>query len=520
LSPIDSFSCATIFIPNHHRTQSKMDFGKLVGNLRHTFKSNLTKDLAFRREQLNNFYRMIVENEKRIVTALHQDLRKCEYETNICEILLLKNEVRLMIDNLNKFAKQRPITKTLGTLFDNVYTRPEPLGVVLIISAWNYPIYLTLTPLIGAIAAGNCAIIKPSELSPASATLIEELVEKFLDQRCFKVVNGGKEETTSLLNERFDKILYTGSTRVGKIVYQKAAEHLTPCVLELGGKSPCYVADDAMGQIEEIAKRIAFGKTVCLGQTCVAPDYILCSREMQDKLVESIPKAIAKNYGSANPEDSNEICRIINETHFERLRNLIESSRDKVAVGGHLNKDKLWISPTILTNINGDEPIMQEEIFGPLLPIKVVNSVDEAIEFINAREKPLSLYIFSTNDRIKNRILNETSSGSVCINDTLLQLTVETLPFGGVGHSGMGAYHGKASFDTFSHEKSIMDHSMNPIVKMLEMSRYAPYTNLKSTVLRELLTYRWTPDLGVFSTVLWFIFGLASAVAAQLFTRK
>jgi len=497
-----------------------MDFSKLVGNLRQTFKSQVTKDLKFRRDQLKNFHRMILENEGRIITALHQDLNKCEFETRFSELTLLKNEIRLMIDNLNKFAQKRSVSKNMVSLFDSVFTRPEPFGVVLIISAWNYPIYLTLTPLVGAIAAGNCAVIKPSELSPNTAKLIQELVSKFLDQSCYVVVNGGKEETGNLLNERFDKILYTGSTRVGKIVYQKAAEHLTPCVLELGGKSPCYVSDDALGHIEMIAKRISFGKTVCVGQTCVAPDYVLCSRRAQEMLVEWIPRVIAQHYGSANPEDSNEICRIVNDMHFERLKNLVESSRNKVVVGGHFNKEKRWISPTILTDIQGDEPIMQEEIFGPILPIKVVENLDEAINFINAREKPLSLYIFSTSEKVKNRLLNETSSGSVGINDTLLHLTIENLPFGGVGFSGMGAYHGQSSFDTFSHQKSVMDHSMNKIVETLEMSRYGPYSNFKKLVLNELLTYRWVPGLSWFSGLIWFFLGLASAAFAQVFTRK
>lgn len=233
--------------------------------------------------------------------------------------------------------------------------------------------------------------------------------------------------------------------------------------------SPCYIADDALDQAHILAKRLSFGKTVCLGQTCVAPDYVLCSRKVQDKLVELIPKVIAEQYGSANPEDSNELCRIINDNHFERLKNLVESSRNKVAFGGHFNKAKRWVSPTILTNVTGDEPVMQEEIFGPILPIKVVESLDEAIDFINDREKPLSMYIFTKNDKIKNRLLKETSSGSVCVNDCLLQLTIENLPFGGVGSSGMGSYHGQASFDTFSHERSVMDHSMNKIVEVLEM---------------------------------------------------
>lgn len=495
-----------------------MDFSKLVNDLRVTFRSQITKDLNFRRDQLKAFLRMVDENEKRIITALHQDLNKCDFETNFCELTLLRNEIRLMIDNLNKYAKNRPVQKNMASLFDSVFIKPEPLGVILIISAWNYPIYLTLTPLVGAIAAGNCAIIKPSELAPASAKLMEELVAKFLDQNCYTVVNGGKDETTALLNERFDKIMYTGSTRVGKIVYQRAAEHLTPCVLELGGKSPCYISDDILNQADVLFQRLAFGKTVCLGQTCVAPDYVLCSKTVQDKIVEMVPKIIESQFGP-NPEDSNELCRIVNDNHFERLKGLIESSKSKVAYGGKYNKEKRWISPTILTNITGDEPIMQEEIFGPILPIKVVENLDEAIEFINAREKPLSLYIFSNNNKIKKRILNETTSGSVCVNDTLLQLTIENLPFGGVGHSGMGSYHGQASFDVFSHERSVLDHSMNPIVKILEMSRYTPYSNVKKLVLTQLLTYRWLPDLSI-SSILWFFLGLVSSVMAQIFVSK
>ncbi|XP_060703709.1 aldehyde dehydrogenase family 3 member A2-like isoform X2 [Hemiscyllium ocellatum] len=358
------------------------------------------------------------------------------------------------------------------TLMDTVYIHREPLGVVLIIGAWNYPLALIVQPLIGAIAAGNAAVLKPSEVSENTARLLGELLPQYLDKDLYPVINGGVAETTELLKQQFDHILYTGSTNVGRIVMEAAAKHLTPVTLELGGKSPCYI--DADCDLDVACRRIAWGRYTNSGQTCIAPDYILCSNNIQDEVVKKIGSAISEFYG-ADPKKSPDYARIINKRHFKRLMSLLEGVN--VMFGGQSDEEDLYIAPTIATDVDPSSRIMQEEIFGPLLPIVTVNNADEAIHFINKRDKPLALYIFSHNKTLIKRMIAETSSGGVTVNDCLIHYSVDTLPFGGVGKSGTGAYHGKFSFETFSHRRACVLKSLG--MERMNSVRYAPATDSK-----------------------------------------
>ncbi len=339
------------------------------------------------------------------------------------------------------------------------------------IGPWNYPIQLLLSPLVGAIAAGNAAVLKPSELAPASAAALAELVPRYLDTACIRVIEGGVPETEELLAERFDYIFFTGSTRVGRIVMEAAAKHLTPVTLELGGKSPCIVARDA--DMDVAARRIAWGKLVNAGQTCVAPDYVLVDAAAADSLVHRLEAAIRDFYGD-DPRQSPDFARIVSPAHHARLCSFFEDG--DVVVGGAADPDDRYVAPTILRNVRPDAKVMQEEIFGPILPVLTVESVDEAIEFVNAREKPLALYVFTRDKATSRRVVERTSSGGACINDVVAHLGVPDLPFGGVGESGMGAYHGRHGFETFSHRKAVLDKStlVDPAL------RYPPYVENKT----------------------------------------
>lgn len=356
----------------------------------------------------------------------------------------------------------------------------DPLGVVLIIGAWNYPVQLTLLPMVAAIAAGNAVIVKPSELSPHTAQLLADLFPKYLDKDFFRVVNGGVAETTKLLEQKLDFILYTGNGVVGRIIMAAAAKNLTPVCLELGGKSPVVVLDDA--DPVNAARRIAWGRFVNVGQTCIAPDYVLCSPAMEKKLVPQLEAAIKEYYGE-DPQKSDSYGRMVNANHFRRVSGLIE--KEKVALGGQTDEAGLYIAPTVMTGITAESPAMQQEIFGPLLPILNIGSVDEAITFINDRDKPLSLYVFGKSSSQIKKVLTSTSSGSVVVNDTLMQAGVPTLPFGGVGASGMGSYHGKHGFDMMSHAKATMIKSQG--LETPQKMRYPPYTDKKIGMLRRLM---------------------------------
>lgn len=443
-----------------------------VQRLREAFRAGRSRPLKFRLQQLQALRRMVEEREKELLAALRADLCKSELNAFSHEVITILGEIDFVLKNLPEWVTPQPAKKTLLTLMDEAYVQPEPLGVVLIIGAWNYPLVLTIQPLIGAIASGNAAIIKPSELSENTAKVLAKLLPQYLDQDLYVVINGGIQETTELLKERFDHIFYTGSTAVGKIVMEAAAKYLTPVTLELGGKSPCYIDKDC--DLDVTCRRIAWGKYMNCGQTCIAPDYILCEPSLQTQIVQKIKETVKEFYGD-NVKESPDYERIINLRHFKRLQSLLEGQ--KIAFGGETDEATRFIAPTILTDVNPETKVMQEEIFGPILPIVPVENADEAIKFINDREKPLAFYVFSHNNKLIKRMIDETSSGGVTANDVIMHFTLNSLPFGGVGSSGMGAYHGKHSFDTFSHLrpcllKSLRGESANKL-------RYPPNSQSK-----------------------------------------
>ncbi|XP_057272040.1 aldehyde dehydrogenase family 3 member A2 isoform X3 [Pezoporus wallicus] len=445
---------------------------QVVGRARAAFNSGRSRALEFRMQQLKALKRMVQEKEKDILAAIRADLHKSEPNAYCHEILGLLGELALVMDKLKSWAAPQPVKKNLLTMRDEAYIFPEPLGVVLIIGAWNYPFALIIHPLIGAIAAGNAVVVKPSEISENTSQLLADLLPQYLDQELYPVVTGGVSETTELLTQRFDHILYTGNSTVGKIVMAAAAKYLTPVTLELGGKSPCYIDTDC--DLAVACRRITWGKYMNCGQTCIAPDYILCNPSIQSSVVENIKAALQEFYGE-DVKSSPDYERVINKRHFRRILGLMEGQ--KIAHGGEVDEASCFIAPTILTDVSPESKVMEEEIFGPVLPIVTVNNVDEAIEFINHREKPLALYVFSNSKKLIKRVISETSSGGVTGNDVIMHYLLSTLPFGGVGNSGMGAYHGKHSFETFSHHRSclIKDLKMESTNKL----RYPPGSQKK-----------------------------------------
>ncbi|XP_077901618.1 aldehyde dehydrogenase family 3 member B2 isoform X1 [Ictidomys tridecemlineatus] len=393
------------------------------------------------------------------------------------EFILCQNEVDLALRSLHTWMKDEPVATNLFTKLHSAFIHKEPFGLVLIIAPWNYPLNLTLVPLVGAIAAGNCVVLKPSEISKGTEKVLAEVLPRYLDQSCFAVVLGGPEDTGRLLEHRFDHILFTGSPRVGKIVMAAAAKHLTPVTLELGGKNPCYVDDDCDPQT--VANRVTWFRYFNAGQTCVAPDYVLCSPETRERLLPALQSAITRFYGD-DPQSSPNLGRIISQKHFKRLQGLLGCGR--VAIGGQSDEGELYIAPTVLVDVQETEPVMQEEIFGPILPLVTVRSLDEAIDFINRREKPLALYAFSNSSQVVNQVLEGTSSGNFGGNEGFIYMTLPSLPLGGVGHSGMGRYHGKFSFDTFSHHRACV---LAPSgLERLNGIRYPPYGHWSQKLIR------------------------------------
>jgi aldehyde dehydrogenase (NAD+) len=437
----------------------------LVQQQRAFFNAGRTKDIEFRLAQLNALREAIKEQQDQIMAAVKADLNKPGVEAYMTEIGVVR-EINFAIKHLRSWAKPKSVALPLEQMPAQAKIYPEPLGVALIISPWNYPFHLMIAPLVGAIAAGNCALLKPSELAPETSRVIASLIQKTFDPAYIAVLEGGIEVSQAVLDEKFDHIFFTGSTAIGKIVMQAAAKHLTPVTLELGGKSPCIV--DADIDLEHAAKRIVWGKFINAGQTCVAPDYLLVDRRIKSALLEAIKAKLQEFYGD-NPATSPDYGRIINAKQFDRLSNLL--SDGKIAIGGETIAAEKYIAPTIIDSVTWDDWIMQDEIFGPILPMLEYETLEEAIAQINARPKPLALYIFSKNPQIQQQVLQQTSSGGVCINDTIMQSAPSTLPFGGVGASGMGSYHGKAGFDTFSHFKSVLS---KPFWLDLPW-RYAPY---------------------------------------------
>ena len=424
---------------------------RLVDAVTQRFNEGRTRPLAWRREQLAKLAEFVTAEESAIQAALREDLGRHPFETYVAELWPLLLEIADARKHLKAWAAPRRVPTPLPIQPASATVRPEPLGVVLIIAPWNLPLNLTLAPLVGAIAAGNCAVLKPSELTPATSNLLAERLPRYLDPECFPVVQGGVPETTALLEQRFDHIFYTGGGRVARVVLTAAAKHLTPTTLELGGKSPCIVDDSA--KLRVTAKRIVWGKCLNAGQVCVAPDYVLVSEEKHDALVEELKAAIVELYGT-DPQSSPNYARIVNERHFDRLTALI--SDDQVAHGGQSDRGKKYIAPTLMTGVRPEDAVMQEEIFGPILPILKVRDTDEAIEFVNRRDKPLALYLFAEDREVQEQVLSRTSSGGVTLNHTVFHVSHGGLPFGGVGASGMGSYHGKWGFDTFSHLKPVL----------------------------------------------------------------
>lgn len=415
------------------------------------FNTHKTKNLKFRKQQLKLLSKNIKNHENELLDALYKDLGKSKVEAYATEIGMLLKSIKLMRKELKNWSKTKQTDTPLYLFPTKSYIKKEPYGTVLIIGPFNYPVQLVFEPLIGAIAAGNTAIVKPSELTPHVAIVIKDIIEDTFDEAYVSVVEGGIEETQTLLSLPFDYMFFTGSEKVGKIVYEAAARKLIPVTLELGGKSPVIVDDTA--NIKVASERISFGKFTNAGQTCVAPDYILVQRKVKNDLIKALKKTITEFYGE-NIEKSPDFGRIVNQKHFNRLNDLIQIHKDNVVFGGNSSKEDLYIEPTLLDNITNDNKIMKEEIFGPILPIITYDNFDEVLEIIQSKSKPLSLYLFSEDENMTHRVVEELSFGGGAINDTLMHLANPNLPFGGVGSSGIGQYHGKYSSDTFSHMKS------------------------------------------------------------------
>ncbi|MBD0740988.1 aldehyde dehydrogenase family protein [Streptomyces sp. CBMA152] len=427
-----------------------------VARLRATFRTGRTKPVEWRTTQLRRLREMLTERGGELVDALHADLGKSSAEAQRTEIGFTVREIDHTLDHLAEWLRPEPAPVPAHLGEATARTQYDPLGVVLVIAPWNYPAQLLLTPMIGALAAGNAVVAKPSELAPATSAVLARLLPQYLDADAVAVVEGGIPETTALLAERFDHIFYTGNGAVGRIVMTAAVQHLTPVTLELGGKSPVFVDRDA--DIATVAARLAAGKFLNAGQTCVAPDYVLTDPETARALETALVTAIEALYG-ADPQASAEYGRIVNERHFDRLSSLLDSGR--LVIGGQGDRATKYLAPTVLADVDPKSPVMQEEIFGPVLPIVTVADLDEAIEFINDRDKPLALYAFTESDTTKRRLADETTSGGLGIGLPLAHLTVSDLPFGGVGESGMGNYHGRYSIETFSHRKAILEKALS-----------------------------------------------------------
>ena len=448
----------------------------IVERLRQTFDSGRTRPLDWRRGQLQAVHDMVAAEGEVLVEALQADLRKPTLEAWAADIGSIKMEAKSTIKQLKKWT--RPEKIGLLPIPGRMRVIREPLGVALIISPWNYPVQLLLSPLLGAIAAGNCVMLKPSEITPHTSAALAAMVPKYLDTDAIALVEGSVEETTALLEERWDHIFYTGNGTVGRIVMQAAAKHLTPVTLELGGKSPCIV--DKNVDVKITAHRIAWGKFMNAGQTCIAPDYVLVHRDREEELIEELKNCVTEFYGD-DPKASPDFARIVNERHHRRISRLIKDGTP--AFGGENDEADCYVAPTVLRGVTADSAAMNEEIFGPVLPVLPIDDIDEAIAMVNRGDKPLALYLFTRDSKVEEDVLSRTSSGGVCVNGTILHIGVPALPFGGVGESGMGAYHGKHTFETFSHRKSVLTRDMRFDPKMM----YPPYSDFKTRMLKRFL---------------------------------
>ena len=451
----------------------------LVSRLRETFESGRTRPLAWRRAQLEGLRALARENGDELVAALQADFGKPTLEAWTTDVAIVAGEADQALKNLSRWTRPEKVKTPLSQMPGRARLIREPLGVVLLIAPWNYPVQLLLCPFVGALAAGNCAVLKPSEVSANTSAVLAALVPRYLDPECVAIVEGGVPETTALLEQRFDHIMYTGNAHVARVVMKAAAKHLTPVTLELGGKSPCIVDESA--DIDVAARRIAWGKFLNAGQTCIAPDYVLVHESREEELVTKLAQAVRSFYGD-DPRSTPDYARIASTRHHRRLTAMLKDEAE-VVVGGVGDEEERYLAPTVLRQVSPDSAVMQEEIFGPILPVLRIRDVDQAIDFVNAREKPLALYVFTSSPDVEQRVLERTSSGGVCVNHVIWQVAHPNLPFGGVGESGMGSYHGRQSFETFSHAKAVVSKTTRVDPKML----YPPYGKLKTRLVKKLV---------------------------------
>lgn len=450
----------------------------LVQKQRRFFESGDTWNLDFRICMLKHLQDEIVKRQEEVFIALKKDLGKSFMESYMCEVGLTLNEISYMCKHLRRFARRKYVPIPLGQFASTSYVQHCPYGTVLIMSPWNYPFLLTMEPLIDAIAAGNTVIVKPSAYAPATAKVAEEIIRNVFPERYVALVQGGRAENTFLLEQKFDYIFFTGSKSVGREVMRRAAEHLTPVTLELGGKSPCIV--DQTANIRLAARRIVFGKFLNCGQTCVAPDYVYCHKLVKDKLIRAIKEEIIRQFGSV-PLENTDYGKMINRKHFDRVCSLIDE--EKIVMGGKARKEDLRIEPTVLNGVTWNDEVMQEEIFGPVLPILTFDRLDQVIEEVNKHPQPLALYLFTKRKQYADRVFRLCRFGGGCINDTVIHLATPYMGFGGVGESGMGAYHGREGFETFSHKKSVVDKKTWMDLPV----RYQPYTPLAGKLVQKIL---------------------------------
>ncbi len=454
------------------------DIASAVAATRATFESGRTRPMEWRLEQLDGLIRMPEEEADRFEEALAADVGKPSLEAFASDIGTPASEIAVIRKNAPKWAKPRRVSLPLTSLPGKGYIHPEPLGVALIIAPWNYPIQLLLNPMAAAIAAGNAVVAKPSELAPATSAALAELIPRYCDSDAITVVEGDASASTALLEQRFDHIFFTGSTQIGRVVYEAAAKHLTPVTLELGGKSPVLIDDSA--NVSVAARRLAWGKWLNAGQTCVAPDYVLVTEKHRDALVEAMQQSFVGFADGSGTKDNDEYASIVTERHAARLAGLLNDHGGTVAFGGECDPQERYVEPTVIVDPDPESSLMTEEIFGPILPVITVESMDDAVEFVNAREKPLALYVFADDDKVADRLIADTTAGGSCINHVIQHLLPPDLPFGGVGSSGMGRYHGRSGFDTFSNLRSVLKKGAKPDPKLL----YPPYTSFKTKLIR------------------------------------
>ncbi len=457
-----------------------MDISKITEEQKRFFNTGKTLDVDFRIATLKRLKKAILKHEDEINQALKKDLGKSAAESYMCETGMTLSEISYQLSHIRKWSKSQVKPTGMANFHGKSFTVHEPYGSVLIMSPWNYPFMLCMEPLAGAIAAGNCCVLKPSAYSPATSAVIKQIISEIYPEKYVAVVEGGRAENAELLDQEFDYIFFTGGVNVGRLVMEKASAHLTPVTLELGGKSPCII--DSSANLKLAAKRLVFGKYLNCGQTCVAPDYVLVDEKIKDEFVALVRLQIRKQFGT-DPLLNPDYGKIINQKHFDRLTGLIAASKEKVICGGNTDPEALRISPTVMVDVTPDDAVMQEEIFGPIMPVLTYHSLSEAERFVKERAKPLALYIFTGRKSVAERFVKYVSFGGGCINDTVLHLATSEMGFGGVGASGMGSYHGRKSFETFSHEKSILKKYTWIDMPM----RYQPYNEVFTALTRMFL---------------------------------